>query len=147
MASLVFLSRHIPPMLVSDLYVTHTQVNILLLFIIYWELIDQECFMHGRDLDTNAENVPSENLSEKKKKKKQKKQKKAQESDRNTGTDQTVSAVEEKKDPDSATEQVQTDAKSSQVRTFPNGLVIEEIAMGKPDGRRASPGKQVLFVH
>ena len=34
-------------------------------------------------------------------------------------------------------------AKSLQVRTFPNGLVIEEVAMGKPDGKRASPGNQV----
>ncbi|XP_078447977.1 FK506 BINDING PROTEIN 53 [Wolffia australiana] len=31
-------------------------------------------------------------------------------------------------------------------RTFPNGLVIEEVAMGQPDGKRASPGKTV-FVH
>lgn len=31
----------------------------------------------------------------------------------------------------------------SQVRTFPNGLVIEEVAMGKPDGKKASPGKKV----
>lgn len=37
--------------------------------------------------------------------------------------------------------------KPSQVRTFPNGLVIEELAMGKPDGKKAEPGKQVnLFL-
>lgn len=35
------------------------------------------------------------------------------------------------------------EAKSLQVRTFPNGLVIEELAMGKPDGKKASPGKKV----
>ena len=34
-------------------------------------------------------------------------------------------------------------SKSLQVRTFPNGLVIEELAMGRPDGKRASPGKKV----
>ncbi|KAK4801878.1 hypothetical protein SAY86_000081 [Trapa natans] len=31
----------------------------------------------------------------------------------------------------------------SQVRTFPNGLVVEELEMGKPDGKKAAPGKQV----
>ncbi|XP_031499742.1 peptidyl-prolyl cis-trans isomerase FKBP53-like [Nymphaea colorata] len=30
-----------------------------------------------------------------------------------------------------------------EARTFPNGLIIEEISMGKPDGRRASPGMKV----
>ncbi|KVI07189.1 Nucleoplasmin core domain-containing protein [Cynara cardunculus var. scolymus] len=35
------------------------------------------------------------------------------------------------------------EAKPSQVRTFPNGLVIEEIQMGKPAGKRADPGKKV----
>ena len=28
-------------------------------------------------------------------------------------------------------------------RTYPNGLVIEELAMGKPDGQRATQGKKV----
>lgn len=36
-------------------------------------------------------------------------------------------------------------AKSLQVRSFPNGLTIEELAMGKPDGKRASPGKKVMW--
>ncbi|KAI7726064.1 hypothetical protein M8C21_009683 [Ambrosia artemisiifolia] len=35
------------------------------------------------------------------------------------------------------------EAKPSQVRTFPNGLVIEELQMGKPNGKRATPGKKV----
>ncbi|XP_042067100.1 peptidyl-prolyl cis-trans isomerase FKBP53-like [Salvia splendens] len=34
-------------------------------------------------------------------------------------------------------------SKSLQVRTFSNGLVIEELAMGRPNGKRASPGKKV----
>ena len=43
--------------------------------------------------------------------------------------------------------------KPSQVRTFPNGLIIEEIQMGKPAGKRADPGKkvscdkQILYAH
>ncbi|KAL9412116.1 hypothetical protein AB3S75_045688 [Citrus x aurantiifolia] len=93
------------------------------------------------DLDNKADDAPGDNLSEKKKRKRKKK--KAQENEGNTRTDQTISAVKEKKEPASATEQVQSEAKSSQVRTFPNGLVIKEVAMGKPDGKRASPGKQV----
>ncbi|KAD4584146.1 hypothetical protein E3N88_21747 [Mikania micrantha] len=36
-----------------------------------------------------------------------------------------------------------TEAKPTQVRTFPNGLVIEEIQMGKPNGKRADPGKKI----
>lgn len=98
--------------------------------------------MHSRDLDNKADDAPGDNLSEKKKRKRKKK--KAQENEGNTRTDQTISAVKEK-EPASATGQVQSEAKSSQVRTFPNGLVIEEVAMGKPDGKRASPGKQVII--
>lgn len=33
--------------------------------------------------------------------------------------------------------------KPLQERTFPNGLVIQELGMGKPDGRKATPGKKV----
>ncbi|KAL1813849.1 peptidyl-prolyl cis-trans isomerase FKBP53 [Daucus carota subsp. sativus] len=33
--------------------------------------------------------------------------------------------------------------KPLQERTFPNGLVIRELGMGKPDGRKATPGKKV----
>lgn len=87
-----------------------------------------------RDLDNEAFNLPDEDHS-KKKKKKQKKKKKAQESDGDGKTGQTVSTV-----------QKQAAAKPSQVRSFPNGLVIEEVAMGKPDGKRASNGKQVILV-
>ncbi|CAH9059710.1 unnamed protein product [Cuscuta epithymum] len=36
-----------------------------------------------------------------------------------------------------------TDVKPSKVRTYPNGLVIEELSMGKPDGKRAIAGKKV----
>lgn len=37
-------------------------------------------------------------------------------------------------------------AKPSQVRTFPNGLVIEKLAMGIPDGKKAAPGKKVHYI-
>ncbi|WRX19393.1 FKBP-type peptidyl-prolyl cis-trans isomerase domain - like 10, partial [Theobroma cacao] len=91
-------------------------------------------------LDSDADNVPGENLAEKKKKKKKKK-KSAQENQVDANA-----AVSQSGDKDTSTlksEEKQTAGKCSQVRTFPNGLVIEELAMGKPDGKRASRGKQV----
>ena len=33
--------------------------------------------------------------------------------------------------------------RGNNVRTFPNGLVIEELSMGKPDGKKAVPGNKV----
>ncbi|PQM37489.1 peptidyl-prolyl cis-trans isomerase FKBP53 [Prunus yedoensis var. nudiflora] len=36
-----------------------------------------------------------------------------------------------------------TNGKPSKVRTFGNGLVIEDLSMGQPDGKRASPGQKV----
>lgn len=35
------------------------------------------------------------------------------------------------------------EVKPLQERTFPNGLVIQELGMGKPDGRKAALGKKV----
>lgn len=43
----------------------------------------------------------------------------------------------------SPNEREKAEAKPSQTRTFPNGLVIEELEMGRPDGKRAAPGKKV----
>ncbi|MED6181419.1 hypothetical protein PIB30_019133 [Stylosanthes scabra] len=80
------------------------------------------------------------------KKKKNKKKNKAKESQ---GEDATPSQVEKPVENKklSASEKKgkkqETETKPSQVRTFPNGLVIEEISMGRPDGNRAAPGKKV----
>lgn len=92
-----------------------------------------------RGLDTDAGSMPGEDSSDKKKKKKKKK---TQDSGTTT-KEQAVSAVggEAKSLLDSDDKQSTT--KSSQARTFSNGLVIEELSMGKPDGKRASPGSQV----
>ncbi|KAJ6676221.1 PEPTIDYLPROLYL ISOMERASE [Salix viminalis] len=92
-----------------------------------------------RGLDTDADSMPGEDSSDKKKKKKKNKTQ-----DRGTATkEQAISTVggEAKYLLDS--EDKQSATKSSQVRTFSNGLVIEELSMGKPDGKRASPGSQV----
>ncbi|KAJ6386564.1 hypothetical protein OIU78_016477 [Salix suchowensis] len=84
--------------------------------------------------------MPGEDSSDKKKKKKKKK--KTQDSGETT-KDQAVSAVGGEAKSSLESEEKQSTSKSSQVRTFSNGLVIEELAMGKPDGKRASPGSQV----
>ncbi|KAK4800270.1 hypothetical protein SAY86_020757 [Trapa natans] len=81
-------------------------------------------------LSQDPPNVKNENQPEKKKKKK--KNKKLQETADLSDTakvEQSASTLSEQK--------------PSQVRTFPNGLVVEELEMGKPDGKKASPGKQV----
>ena len=91
-----------------------------------------------RDLGVDLDNVAGKNSSEEKKKKKKKKKSTTQEGEGKATVDQTVSAVGNKE-----VEEKQSEVKSSQVRTFANGLVIEELQMGKPDGKRASPGKQV----
>ncbi|XWS61037.1 hypothetical protein CRYUN_Cryun07bG0091400 [Craigia yunnanensis] len=92
-----------------------------------------------RVLDSEADNVPGEKLSEKKKKKKKKKT--AQENQ--VGANASVSKSGNKDTSTLKSEEKQTAGRSSQMRTFPNGLVVEELAMGKPDGKRASRGKQV----
>lgn len=78
--------------------------------------------------------------SEKKKEKKKKKQEKLQE---NVPTPRSEEKLTDKSGSVSKKQEKKEEAKSLQVRTFPNGLVIEELAMGKPDGKKASPGKKV----
>lgn len=78
---------------------------------------------HDKGINVDTEN----NVTEKKKKKKRKR--KTEETDVGDGNME----IKEKK----------SEAKPSQVRTYANGLVIEELSMGRPDGKRASPGKKV----
>lgn len=75
----------------------------------------------------------SKSIAEKKKKKK--KTKKETESDKKSEV-----PVIEKKD---SKEDEKSETKPYQSRTFPNGLVIDELKMGRPDGKKASPGKKV----
>jgi FK506-binding nuclear protein len=64
------------------------------------------------------------------KKKKKKKNKKSGEKDQ--GKKEEKDEKDEKKEP-------------QQSRTFGNGLVVEEISMGRPDGKKATPGSRVLL--
>ncbi|OVA07685.1 Peptidyl-prolyl cis-trans isomerase [Macleaya cordata] len=88
-----------------------------------------------------ADDVTDEGHSEKKKKKKKKKKSKAQESDENAKKDdvEKKELTVENKDKEKV--------KPSKVRTFGNGLVIEDVKMGKPDGKRASPGNTVTVKY
>lgn len=79
-------------------------------------------------------------LDEKKNKKKKKKKIK-DEGTTNANQISTTSGNQNISTPESRDEEME--AKPSQIRTFPNGLVIEELSMGKPDGKKAAPGKQV----
>ncbi|KAK8934255.1 Peptidyl-prolyl cis-trans isomerase FKBP53 [Platanthera zijinensis] len=37
----------------------------------------------------------------------------------------------------------QPGSQSNKTRTYPNGLMVEEVSMGKPEGKKATPGKKV----
>lgn len=102
------------------------------------------CWTISRNLDISVDPVADENGSKGKKKKNKKKNKQQRAADANTKqsvtTDKNGSAAVEK-------EEAEKDgAKPFQVRSFANGLVVEELQMGKPDGKRASPGNRVSFV-
>ncbi|PSR93366.1 Peptidyl-prolyl cis-trans isomerase [Actinidia chinensis var. chinensis] len=94
---------------------------------------DDQKLTTDKNLDIDAGSVVEE------KKKKKKKKSKKQGNDVDVNVDQNVT------DKNGSTEEIteKTEAKPFQARTFPNGLVIEELAMGKPDGKKASPGKKV----
>ncbi|KAM7504659.1 hypothetical protein LguiB_003563 [Lonicera macranthoides] len=94
-----------------------------------------------RNCDISVDPVADENGSKGKKKKNKKKNKQERAADANTKqsvtTDKNGSAAVEKEDDE------KDGTKPFQVRSFPNGLVVEELQMGKPDGKRASPGNRV----
>ncbi|KAG8064702.1 hypothetical protein GUJ93_ZPchr0004g39137 [Zizania palustris] len=83
---------------------------------------DKENHVHD-----DVEEVTAQDTNKRKRNKKKKTQEKKT-SENHTPTDLMES--ESKKQP-------------LQTRTFANGMVIQEIAMGKPDGTKASPGKKV----
>jgi FK506-binding nuclear protein len=83
-------------------------------------------------------------LAEKKNKKKKKKTK---ETEGEAAANDIATPVQNKKlSTSEKKEKGQTEAKPSNVRTYPNGLVIEDISMGKPDGKRADLGKKVTHL-
>ncbi|XAR71792.1 Peptidylprolyl isomerase [Bertholletia excelsa] len=88
--------------------------------------------------EKNNLSISTDSVAEDKKKKKKKKNKK-QGNEVDGTSDQTLV----NKHGSAGEMDNKTESKPFQVRTFPNGLVVEELAMGKPDGKKASPGKKV----
>nr|XP_011469128.1 PREDICTED: peptidyl-prolyl cis-trans isomerase FKBP43 isoform X2 [Fragaria vesca subsp. vesca] len=86
---------------------------------------------------------PDENIVKKKKKKKKSKTHSHGET---VNTDIALLSVEEKITSSVKNEANNVNAKSSEVRTFPSGLHIEELEAGEPDGKVATSGKKIT-VH
>ncbi|KAF9599123.1 hypothetical protein IFM89_035402, partial [Coptis chinensis] len=91
---------------------------------------------NNKNLKSHGNGVSDEDTTTGKKNKKNK----TPESDKSATADEankgSVVEIEDKK----------AELKATQARNYPNGLVVEEIKMGKPDGKKASPGKTV-YVH
>ncbi|KAJ8626531.1 hypothetical protein MRB53_019838 [Persea americana] len=88
---------------------------------------------------------PTGDVSQKEGKKKKKKKKcKTQQGNTGASMEESGFAKEEgKKELVENNNEQKAQVRPSKPRTFSNGLVIEELSMGKPDGRKASPGNKV----
>ncbi|KAK9910743.1 hypothetical protein M0R45_034692 [Rubus argutus] len=85
-------------------------------------------------------------IDESEKKVKKKKKRKTQSHGGAVNTDIALLSAEEKITSPVENEAHNVDAKSSEVRTFPSGLSIEELEAGQPDGKVATSGKKIT-VH
>ncbi|KAL6965012.1 peptidylprolyl isomerase [Sarracenia purpurea var. burkii] len=96
--------------------------------------------VRGIDIDSNqvANGYQPENVKAKKKKKN-----KVRENKGNLDADISSLAVEESNGSIMRFENNNSEAKSCRARTLSNGLIIEELETGKPDGKLAAPGKKV----
>lgn len=102
-----------------------------------------EKFASVKSIDIDSNQVADGDQSVDKKTKKKKKKSKIQESEGNMNKDAPSLTTEEKNDSIMGFEDKNMEAKSSQARTLSNGLVIEELEMGKRDGKIAALGKKV----
>uniref|UniRef100_A0A5B6YT85 peptidylprolyl isomerase n=1 Tax=Davidia involucrata TaxID=16924 RepID=A0A5B6YT85_DAVIN len=96
------------------------------------------------EIDSNC--IAGEDQSEVKKIKKKKNKSKTVENRGNVNMEPLLSA-EEKNRSHMEFEDNNVDAKSSQARTLSNGLIIEELEMGKPDGKMAALGKKIKVCY
>ncbi|KAF5946395.1 hypothetical protein HYC85_016623 [Camellia sinensis] len=101
-----------------------------------------EKFASVKSIDIDSNQVADGDQSVDKKTKKKKKKSKIQESEGNMNKDAPSLTTEEKNDSIMGFEDKNVEAKSSQARTLSNGLVIEELEMGNPDGKIAALGKK-----
>ncbi|XP_074291415.1 peptidyl-prolyl cis-trans isomerase FKBP53-like [Silene latifolia] len=106
---------------------------------------DQEPKINGTDA------IEGDSSKKKNKKNKKKKAKiendetvaNSKQNDTDVATPKQVKDKEENKTSKAVTETKQPKDKPAKVKTFPNGLIIEDVEMGKPSGRTASRGKKV----
>ncbi|XP_077235534.1 peptidyl-prolyl cis-trans isomerase FKBP53-like [Tasmannia lanceolata] len=92
---------------------------------------------NNKSIDDDAD-IQSE--TKKKNKKKKKKKSKNNEIDSSANGEEPGQIDEDKKE---LVKENEAEERPSKTRTYPNGLVVEELSMGKPDGKRASAGKKV----
>lgn len=83
--------------------------------------------------------------SEKKSKKKRKKKSKILENDENVNVEVPLSPKEEKNRSTKESKDNNVDTMSSQARTLSNGLIIEDLELGKSNGKIAAPGRKASF--
>lgn len=94
--------------------------------------------------EQTAKDTSNETKKAKKKKKKTKAKKgDAKEMEVNNVTPDKVNNVSVEK----SEKLLEENEHGNNIRTFPNGLVIEELSMGKPDGRKAVPGNKVSMYY
>ncbi|PON35860.1 hypothetical protein TorRG33x02_350540, partial [Trema orientale] len=100
-----------------------------------------------RNFDCDSRGVADGNQSEEKKvKKKTKKKSKAKENGKAV-TDTPLLSVEENNTSSIGIQSKNTEAITSQVQTLQNGLVVEELEAGKPDGKAAVSGKRISIQY
>ncbi|XP_020573668.1 peptidyl-prolyl cis-trans isomerase FKBP53-like [Phalaenopsis equestris] len=99
--------------------------------------IDTDNMPEGDGMPIDNDAIPAaadENAVKRKKKKNRKK---------NSYSDIKHELEKEKAGPANGVEESLHGSQAIKTRTFPNGLIVEEVSMGKPDGKKASPGKKV----
>ncbi|CAI0547204.1 unnamed protein product [Linum tenue] len=96
-----------------------------------------------RETEVDEGSAASKSASKKNKEKKNKEKKK----NKKAGEESTVGKPVAGVTSDGGSDEKQSASKSSSVRTFPNGLVIEDLDIGKPNAKRASPGSQVSVCY
>ena len=100
-----------------------------------------------RSCDTKVDQLAGDNQSDEKKIKRKRKKSKTQENEGVANMEVPPLSMNEKSGSHLEVKDRNSDANSSQVRMMSNGLVIEELITGKPDGKIACQGKKAsLFV-
>ncbi|KAL2928398.1 Peptidyl-prolyl cis-trans isomerase FKBP53 [Bienertia sinuspersici] len=97
---------------------------------------------HADEQKSDATETANGHASEDKQKKKKKKKGKKEKDDELADLKQDADA-EDKPISKTDKEAKESNAKTAKVRAYPNGLVVENIGMGKPNGKRASRGSKV----